>query len=219
LVRRVDGRGVGQFFADEVAGPLGLDLWIGLPSSADTRVARLEVAPGYGRSPSTALRQIYADPIRAAVWGNPPILARDAFDWNTPAVRRAGLPNVGAIGEVRSIARLYGCLARGGEIDGHRLLTPQTIALGASPLARGRDPVSDALSAYGVGFALQTETLPFGPPPDAFGHNGAGGSVHGAWPTQRVGFSYAPNQRRDDDPDERSQSLLRALERALLKRS
>ena len=51
----------------------------------------------------------------------------------------------------------------------------------------------------------------FGPEPDAFGHDGAGGSVHGAWPAQRVGFSYAMNLMRDDPEDRRSLALLEAL--------
>jgi CubicO group peptidase (beta-lactamase class C family) len=211
LIRRVDGRDLGQFFADDIAAPLDLDLWIGLPVEQDGRVAQLEVAPDYGKGPSTDLAQIYADPVRAAVWGNPPILVRNAFDWNAPGLHRVGVPGVGAVGEARAIARLYGCLARGGEIDGTRLLSQATVAKGARPLARGTDPVSDAPSAHGIGFALQTDALPFGPPHGAFGHSGAGGSLHGAWPTQRVGFSYAPNQRRDDDPDQRSAALLRAL--------
>ena len=45
LVRRVTGRRIGQYFADEIAGPLGLDFWIGLPESEEPRVARLEAAP------------------------------------------------------------------------------------------------------------------------------------------------------------------------------
>ena len=211
LIRRIDGRDLGRFFADEIAAPLELDLWIGLPVDQDGRVARLELAPDYGKGPSTDLAQIYADPVRAAIWGNPPILVGNALDWNAPSLHRVGVPGVGAIGEARAIARLYGCLACGGHINGTRLLEHDTVAQGARPLARSRDPVCDAPGAYGIGFALQTDALPFGPPHDAFGHGGAGGSLHGAWPTQRVGFSYAPNQRRDDDPDHRSAALLSAL--------
>lgn len=66
LIRRIDGRDLGRFFADEIATPLELDLWIGVPAEQDARVARLEFAPGYGKTHSTDLRQIYADPVRAA---------------------------------------------------------------------------------------------------------------------------------------------------------
>jgi hypothetical protein len=64
----------------------------------------------------------------------------------------------------------------------------------------------------GIGFQLQTSLAVYGPPSDAFGHDGAGGSVHGAWPSQRVGFSYAMNLLRDKgSPDPRPQALLAAL--------
>ncbi|MEN3284493.1 MAG: hypothetical protein V7607_5633 [Solirubrobacteraceae bacterium] len=70
--------------------------------------------------------------------------------------------------------------------------------------------------AYGVGFLLQTALRPLGPPPDAFGHGGAGGSMHGAWPTAGVGFSYAMTALRNDKPvDPRSAALLGALDHAV----
>jgi hypothetical protein len=70
--------------------------------------------------------------------------------------------------------------------------------------------------AFGVGFQLQTEEHPFGPAADGFGHGGAGGSIHGAWPALRVGFSYAMNLMRDDeDEDGRGKALLRTLYEAV----
>jgi CubicO group peptidase (beta-lactamase class C family) len=214
LVRRVDGRSVGAFFADEIAEPLGLRLWIGLPEDGELDVAALEFAPDWGRSPQTDPELIAADPVRHATWGNPPILVRGRFDWMAPEARRAELPGAGAIGEARSMARLYGCLACGGALDGVRVLAARSIEAGTRLLARGRDPIADAPAAYATGFALQDEAMTFGPPLDAFGHGGAGGSLHGAWPAQRVGFSYVPNQLRDHDADERSAVLLAALHRA-----
>ena len=69
---------------------------------------------------------------------------------------------------------------------------------------------------FGVGFELQTERMRLGPVPGAFGHGGAGGSCHGAWPEQGIGFSYAMSRLRDDhDVDPRSKALLGALHRAV----
>jgi CubicO group peptidase (beta-lactamase class C family) len=66
--------------------------------------------------------------------------------------------------------------------------------------------------AFGVGFQLQTEIMAFGPPPDAYGHRGAGGSVHGVWPTERIGVSYAMNQLRASQMvDPRADALLTSL--------
>src|SRR5205814_453693 len=112
LVRRVDGRSVGTFFAEEVAAPLGLDVWIGLPPQLETRIAPFRRAPGYG-------------------------------------------------------------------------------------------------------FGLRPDLAALGPPPDAFGHSGSGGSRHGAWPALHVGFSYAMNELRGAEEDDRARRLLDALHEAV----
>jgi hypothetical protein len=110
------------------------------------------------------------------------------------------IPASNGIACARSIARLYGCLARGGKIDGYRLLAPGTIALGRSCLARGRKPYLE-------------KTV-------AFGHPGSGGSVHGAWPDLEAGFSYVTNVLRESDgPDPRADALLGALHSALTSRA
>jgi CubicO group peptidase (beta-lactamase class C family) len=81
---------------------------------------------------------------------------------------------------------------------------------GRRRLAGGEEPFQGPM-AYSFGFQLQTRQLPFGPPPDAFGHLGAGGSVHGAWPSEDVGFSYVMNQLRSPDADRRARDVLDAL--------
>ena len=69
---------------------------------------------------------------------------------------------------------------------------------------------------HGVGFQLQTDQRLLGAPEDAFGHTGAGGSAHGAWPQQRIGFSFAMNLLRDEpERDPRAKRLLDALAEAL----
>ncbi len=217
LVRRVDGRSIGRFFAEEVAEPLGLELWIGLPASIEDRVATLELASDWGsQSRSPAAEQDH-DSLIALADRNPPLFDPGSFPWNSRTFHEAEIPGAGAIGTARSIARLYGCLARGGELDGFRLISESTLLLGRAQLSRGLDPRGGDPLAFGVGFALQTERLALGPPADAFGHGGAGGSMHGAWPRQRVGFSYAMNRMRDDQAvDPRMRPLLQALHRSVL---
>lgn len=214
LVRRVDGRSIGRFFAEEVAAPLDLELWIGLPAEHEERVTQLRYGPGWGASQIYDAEACARDPLAAAVWANPPLfpVSERELPWNTRAFHAAEIPGANAIGTARSIARLYGCLARGGELDGVRLLSAATIARGRQRLSRFDDPLSGEPLAYGTGFQLQSERAPFGPTPDAFGHTGAGGSVHGAWPGERIGFSYATNELRDDpDGDPRAAALLSAL--------
>jgi len=202
LVRRVDHRTVGTFFADEVAGPLGLELWLGLPEAVEPRVARLRRADDY--RPSWGAD---ADPLVENVYGNPPFLTGEEFPWNDSAFHAAEIPGANAIGTARSIARLYGCL--------DRLLEEKTLRLGRTALARGRCALTGHPYAFGVGFELQTELDALGPPPLAFGHTGAGGSRHGAWPEQRAGFSYTMNELRSEESDERGRRLLAALSAAL----
>jgi CubicO group peptidase (beta-lactamase class C family) len=216
LVRRLDGRSVGGFFADEVAEPLGLELWIGLPEEQEQRVSTLELHESWPTRPHLTEEGVADDRLTRSIWGNPPALGRRDFPWNRRDYHTAEIPGANAIGTARSVARLYGCLARGGELDGVRLLAEETVRLGRTMLSHGWEPVLDEPMAFGVGFQLQTEELPFGPPADGFGHGGAGGSSHGAWPELRVGYSYAMNTMRDDeDEDSRAQALLRALHEAV----
>jgi CubicO group peptidase (beta-lactamase class C family) len=216
LVRRISGRTIGQFFADEVAGPLGLDLWIGLPSDQEGRVATFELAADWGSD--THLRAVSGgtDELAALTWGNPPVFDAPTWPWSLRSYHAAEMPAVGGIGTARSIARLYACLARGGELDGVRLLAQETVDLGRTERRRALEPITDREMAFGVGFALPTELVPYGPPVDAFGHRGAGGSMHGAWPSERVGFSYGMNHMVDNAPsDARADALLGALHRAV----
>ncbi|MER5748689.1 serine hydrolase domain-containing protein [Streptomyces sp. NPDC002088] len=210
LVRRVDGRTVGALFAEEFARPLGLDVRLGLPDEEHHRVAVTLAGPGVLPSPQSEDE----DSFRALTRN--PLTAPDAPAlWNSPAFRRAGLPAVGAYVTARSMARFYACLARGGELDGIRVLKESTVALARRELRRGVSPLWGTPMAYGAGYELRTELALFGPPPDTFGHAGAGGSRHGAWPGERVGFSYAMNLTRAEFPDRRPLDLLAALHDAV----
>ena len=87
--------------------------------------------------------------------------------------------------------------------------------LGRTELSRGPCAITRYPYAFGVGFELQTELGTLGPPANAFGHTGSGGSAHGAWPDERVGFSYAPTELRSFDGDDRARRLLAALHACL----
>lgn len=208
VVRRVDGREVGAMFAEEFARPLGLDLWIGLPAAQHGRVATMLPGPGILSDAH------HADPLRELTRN--PLAATDAPDiWNSAEFRSSGMPAVGAFGTARSIARFYACLAQGGELDGVRVLKESTVERGRLERRRGISPLWDSPMAYGTGFELNTELGLFGPEPDAFGHAGAWGSRHGAWPSAGVGFSYAMNQASAASPDPRPLVLLAALHQGI----
>ncbi|HEY4871500.1 MAG TPA: serine hydrolase domain-containing protein [Candidatus Dormibacteraeota bacterium] len=208
LVRQTDGRSVGQFVADEIAGPLGLDAWIGLPPTAEGRAATMMRAPDYevtfgdiSDEARELLTRIYAG---GGIVG-------EQFVVNDAAFLRAEIPGVNGVATARSMARLYGCLANDGVIDSVRLLSPGTVRLASEPLAIGPDRLTGKPMAFSTGFETQSALTWYGPARVAFGHSGAGGSVHGAWPQLRTGFSFAMNLMRRDDRDGRAQRLLSAL--------
>jgi len=160
-------------------------------------------------SPALDPRTHEHDSLLHSIWGNPPTLSPQTFAWNSPTYHAAEIPAVGAIGTARSIARLYGSL--------EQLLAPETLELGRTTVSEGWDEAHGCPRRFGVGFELQTEATALGPPPEAFGHGGAGGSSHGCWPEQRVGFSYAMNLMRDGEPvDPRARALLAALHGSLV---
>lgn len=209
VLRRIDGRTLGRFFADEFAGPLGLETWIGLPEAEEHRVGRLELGSGFGPWDAGQTEWQKSDKVLKSVWGNPPLFPPDSeLPWNVRSFHAAEIGGAGAITNARSMARYYGCMAMDGKIDDVRVLEPETVALGRTELSRFLDPYIIELMAFGVMWAIQTPQRRFGPAPDAFGHSGAGGSIHGAWPTQKVGFSYTMNQMRVDPEDARSRYLL-----------
>jgi CubicO group peptidase (beta-lactamase class C family) len=194
LVRRTDGRTMGTYFHEEVARPLDLELWLGLPPELEPRVAPLVRGRGYRVS-------FAGDDVSLLEAQYGPIL--EGFPWHEPAVHEAEIPGGNAIGNARSLARLYGRL--------DDVLRPETILLGRTELARGECAITRFPYAFGVGFELQTELMRLGPPANAFGHTGSGGGAHGAWPDQRVGFSYLPTELRFADGDDRARRRLREL--------
>jgi CubicO group peptidase (beta-lactamase class C family) len=209
LVRRVDGRSVGRFVAEEIAVPLDLDLSIGTPPERAERAAELRQAPEFALS--AFLTEGEPDPRLAYVYGNPPILGR----WNDPAALALEVPGANCVTAARAMARLYACLAAGGELDSVRILQPEAAELGRRQLSEGVDPLSGRFLRFGVGFELAPNPSELGPAPDAFGHTGSGGSSHGAWPSLKTGFSFTMSEMRPENDDGRAGRILRALHSVL----
>ena len=215
LVRRVTGRSFGRFFADEIAAPLGLDLWIGLPEAEEPRVASIiptpEPADPVVREAIT--RFFGPDTMLGRVLSGPSNLFAYDERWNRRAFHAAEMPSSNGIGTARAIARLYAALA--GEVDGVRLLRPETVALARTVEAEGPDAVIMIPTRFGLGFMLPP-TLSLGAAPTAFGHPGAGGSLGFADPEAELGFGYVMNQMQlGTTGDPRSQGLVEAVYAAL----
>jgi CubicO group peptidase (beta-lactamase class C family) len=191
VVRRISGRSLGTFFRDEVAGPLGLDLHIGLADEHHARVSDL-IPPPPGRDSAGAVGNL--NDIARRTMSNPPPERSGRFPANTAEWRRAEIPAANGHGNARSIARLYAPLARGGELDGVRILSAQAIERAATPQVAGRDLVLGVGTTWGLGFVINGPSTLYGPEPTTFGHSGYGGSFGFADRTRRLSMGYAMNR-------------------------
>ena len=210
IVRRVDGRTIGAFWRDEIAIPLGLDFWIGLPDEIEPRVARL-VPPESDLG--ELLQKFGADLLLTQVFSSPGGLFGYNEMWNTRVLHKCELPSSNGIGDARSLARMYAsCI---GEVDGTQTLQDKTVAAAAVEQACGKDAVLMIDSCFGLGFMLGAS---FGAanPASVFGHAGAGGSLAFADPETGLGFGYVMNDLRfDAKGDPRSEELVKAVYRSL----
>lgn len=208
VVRRVSGRTVGAFFQDEIGGPLGLDVHIGgLGPDQDHRIADV-ILPAV-----TADDAIDRDPssLQFAVARNPATLP----DQNGRAWRQAEVPSLNGHATARGLARLMAALARGGELDGVRILTARTLAQATREQVQATEIVFARPLRLGTGFLLAAPSYPFGSGPRTFGAVGSGGAVAFADPDADVGFAYTANRMRratgEDARDPRSVALVDAL--------
>ncbi|MEU6463353.1 serine hydrolase domain-containing protein [Streptomyces sp. NPDC046976] len=218
LVRRVTGRPVGEWLADEIAGPVGADLWLGLPEAEQGRVGRvgdIEAPQSAGALKLRPKRSV------SAAYADPDSLTRRAFaaitplpDENDPAYRAAALPASNGIATADGLARVYASLI--GEVDGGvRLFTPETVELARAEQSAGPDRVLVVATRFGLGFMLHGSASPL-LSPGSFGHPGRGGALAFADPESGVAFGYVTNGfRKSVTADPRAQALVRALKVAL----
>ncbi len=209
VVRRVTGRTLGRYFAEEIAAPLGLDIWVGLPAAEEARCATL--IPASGETDGTSfLDLIPADSLLARALFGPSNIFAAGYDesWNRREIRAAEMPSSNGIASARSLARLYAATI--GEVDGTRILSHETVEAARATQSRGADCVLSFETAFGTGFALPPMLCPDAGP-GAFGHPGAGGSLAFADPEAGIAFGYVMNQMKlGTTGDERSQSLVEA---------
>ncbi|MEU2656545.1 serine hydrolase domain-containing protein [Streptomyces sp. NPDC007325] len=219
LVHRVTGRTIGRWVAEELAAPLGLDLWIGLPEAEAHRVGRL--GPVEAPEDTGALRLRPKRSVTEA-WQDPASLTRRAFevitpqpDENAPAYRAAELPGSAGVATARALSRFYaatlGPLADGAP----RLFAPATLALARTEESAGPDRVLLVSTRFGLGHMLHGPASPL-LGPTSFGHPGRGGSLAFADPDSGTAFAYVTNgMRKTVTSDPRAQALVRAVKSLL----
>jgi CubicO group peptidase (beta-lactamase class C family) len=216
LVRRVDpqGRTLGHFFAEEIAAPLGLEIYFGAPEEFPRdRLARIERIPAWRALPQMrdlprpmALAMLNPRSLSFRTFANPRL--RRPADLDRAEYRRLEFPAGGAIGSARDIARAYAAFVGDPPELGIDAGTIDQLTRFPKPPARGwHDEVLKVETAFSLGFARPLGEFRFGSSDRAFGHPGAGGSFAFGDPERGVAFAYVMNRmgfRLNDDPREKA---------------
>lgn len=180
LIRRIDGRPIGQFLQDEIARPLGtIDVYFGVPDAALERVAVLVDGPAPPRGDD------------ARMVGEP--AGNEVARWfNRSEVQQAAIPGSGGIMSARGLARMYTMLANGGELDGARILSESAIRRATELQSYELDEIYRVRIRRGLGYRLGPDSGPRAGP-NAFGHVGGGGSFGYADPDRHLAIAFAKN--------------------------
>ncbi|MEV0617815.1 serine hydrolase domain-containing protein [Nonomuraea sp. NPDC050404] len=220
VVRRVSGRSLGTFFREEVAEPLGLEFWLGLPEEQEGRVAPTIPADPPPAPPSFYVKA-FGDPASMSAL----VLAHEGGymrpgESDSRAAHAAEIGAVGAITNARGLAGLYRPLSLGGG----GLVSGEHLALMSLIASAGTDAVLLAPTHFSLGFAKSVDNRHL-PAPDsegvllsetAFGHPGMGGSVGFCDPAARLAFGYTMNKQGSGlGVNPRGQALVDATYRAL----
>ena len=204
VLRRVDGRSIGRFIAQEIAGPLGADFHVGLPDREESRVAEMIEGPGA----SDWVEFVRASPFPHA--GDNP--APRALAPNDRVWRAAEVPGGNGQSTAHALARIYGMMAAGGVWEGHPLIGRAAIEAAARQRVRGMDESFAAPTAFAAGYQMEDPVYAGRASPQTFGHTGWGGAIGFADPGAGVGFGYVTNRMLGfDDMDPRRKMLIDAV--------
>jgi CubicO group peptidase (beta-lactamase class C family) len=219
LVRRVSGKSLGQFFADEVAGPTGAKFWIGLPDGIAPHIAPIIAnIPAPGDELSEFTRKLLSEPTSIQALS---FLNSGGWSPNDPQAHKAQIGGAGGISNARGQVAMYTPLAVN---DGSLVSKDRAAHMSRVSVATSRDATLLVPTRYSSGFmkSMDNRALPMGDQmtaimgESAFGHVGAGGSIGFADPECAMAFSYTMNRMGAGLlVNERGQSLIDAAYRAL----
>ncbi|HLZ72218.1 MAG TPA: serine hydrolase domain-containing protein [Dehalococcoidia bacterium] len=185
VIRRVTGQTVGQFFAAELARPLGADFHIGLDPSQFGRIANV-IPP-----PPLEVPNVDPNGVAMRTLANPPIDA--AWSWTAPW-RRAEIPAANGHGNARSVALVQAVLACGGEVGGRRFLSEKGCQTVFEQQAYGTDLVLGAPIRFGMGYGLNSPEMPIGANERVCFWGGWGGSLIVVDVDARLTVAYVMNR-------------------------
>jgi CubicO group peptidase (beta-lactamase class C family) len=217
VVRRITGKSLGTFFADEVAGPLGLDFWIGLPVQHEHRTAPMigGIVPPADAQVDPKLAEMLEQFIGPNSLLGRALTVNGAFAdpglFNTRAMHAAEVPAANGITNARSLSRMYAGVV--GPVEGSTsgpLLTKTQIEQASARQTEGADKCLFFETSFGLGFFTSSAFAPYAVDGN-FGHAGAGGSVGFADPNNQVGFGYVMNKMNQNlSGDPRTTGLIKA---------
>jgi CubicO group peptidase (beta-lactamase class C family) len=186
IIRRVSGETCGDRLR-AVAGPLGADVWFGVPPAEQSRCADV-IWAGSRDVEDVDFDALSGDELMTMLSYFNPAGYSSVGVVNTTAWRSAAVPSTNGHGTAGGIARLYGAL-----LEPDRLLSRDLLAEATSPQSQGYCPVLGEDVTFGLGFYPTTPRRRFGPNPRSFGHFGTGGAVGFADPDAGVAFGYVMN--------------------------
>ncbi|GAA3705366.1 serine hydrolase domain-containing protein [Gordonia hankookensis] len=188
IVRRVTGKHLKQFVADEIAGPLGADLQIGATPADDDRIA--EIIP-----PPPLEIDVAALPTDSPMFKTFTGPVAEANAANTIPWRRADMGALNGHTNARALVRVMSAISRGGTVDGVNLLSDKTIDQILDEQARGVDLVLGVPLRWGIGYGLpEPATLSYIPDDRICFWGGWGGSMTVMFPRQKMTVSYVMNK-------------------------
>lgn len=200
-LRRITGQGFGAFLRDQIAEPLGADMFVGLPEDEEARVAEIIAGPGV----MDGIQEVL-DSAHPNAWENPTIrpVEPNTRDW-----RAAEIPGANGQATAKALALIYGDLVSGAS----KLLGPQALHAATRVRFDGVDAAHGGEVAYGAGFGLMQQGARAG----SFGHSGWGGSFGFADPTAGFGMGFVTNHMLgfSDDIDPRRKVLVECVYRVL----
>lgn len=206
ILRRTTGKTMGQYFSEEIAKPLSIDYYMGVPNTEIYRCADYLMVAG-----GTILDEAAQNPQswQGRAWGQ---LYADE-DFNSSDWRQAEITSANGHGNARSVARVFSAMVNGGKVDGYQVLQPSSI----EAMTKQQHNLTEIVMgrAYHQASGVLRNSPPVcwqGPNPNSFGHHGVGGSIVMADPDYQLSFAYGMNKmhpRKDNGP--RAGGLIKAL--------
>lgn len=195
IVRRITGRTLGTYLHDEVAVPLGLEMYIGTPPSVHDRIATLIPDPAYDSDEFFEHLSPDVPGGQTAFLGHERRFGQAVLHaYNSPVMWQAESPAGNGIMDARSLAKLYALLANGGEIEGVRLLSRESIVDWSTVRVAQNDRYDGRDFRIALGYISSSSWYRMGRGQKTFGDPGMGGAVGYADPEAALSFAFIPNR-------------------------